>query len=272
MPYRHAHWYLLSLFPLSAVAFWPTYVSQLRTAAVEFHTHGITASLWIALLAFQSWSIHRGRRETHRSAGMLSLALFPLFLAGGVAIFIGMAKRFTAEASPFHVLYSPRLAWIDAAAVAGIAAFYFLALKYRRKVHVHSRYLLATALFLMPPIIGRLSPLIPGLAPTGPDDLYKIGYGVQLGNAAAIATALILALRPAKHGRPFIAAAGLLAIGAVLFETIGRWPAWQSLYARVAEVPVLPAILATAAAGAAIAWAGWIAGKRTQPMAAAQPA
>jgi hypothetical protein len=272
MPYRHAHWYLLSLFPLAGLAFWPSYVSQLRTAGAEFHAHGITASLWIALLAFQSWTIHRGRRETHRSAGMLSLALFPLFLAGGVSIFIGMAKRFEAGTSPFHLMYAPRLAWLDVVAVIGMAAFYYLALKHRRKVHVHSRYLLATALFLMPPILSRLSPFIPPLSPSGPADFYKIGYGVHIANSITIATALLLALRAPKHGRPWFAGAALVAASMVLFETVGRWPAWQALFVHAAGLPVLPVILAAAAAGAAIAWAGWTAGRRTQPMGAAQPA
>jgi hypothetical protein len=273
MPFRHAHWWVLSLFALAALAFWPSYVSQISTAGAEMHAHGITASLWIALLAFQSWTIHGGRRETHRMAGMLSLPLFPLFLAGGVSIFIGMAKRYSVEASPFHVMYAPRLAWLDAAAVTGIACFYFLALKHRRKVHVHSRYLLATALFLIPPILSRLSPILPPLTPNGPDDLYKIGYGVQIANTITIAVALALAMRPAKHGRPFFFAAGLVAASMVLFETVGRWSAWHAVFARAADLPVLPVMSAVAAAGAAIAWAGWNAGKRPVPeAAAAQPA
>jgi hypothetical protein len=272
MPYRYAHWYVLALFPLAAFAFWPSYVSQFRTAGAEMHAHGITASLWMALLAFQSWTIHHGKRQAHRAAGMLSLALFPLFLAGGVAIFLGMAKRFAVEASPFHVMYAPRLAWLDVASVIGIAAFYFLALKHRRKVHVHSRYLLATALFLIPPILSRLSPILPPLAMDGPSDLYKLGYGVMLSCAITVGIALVLAMRPMKHGRPFIAAAGLVGISMILFESVGRWPAWQALFARVAELPVLPVMGAVALAGAGIAYAGWNAGGPTKPVGAAQPA
>ena len=37
MPYRYAHWYVLTLFPLAALAFWPTYLGQFRTAGVEMH-------------------------------------------------------------------------------------------------------------------------------------------------------------------------------------------------------------------------------------------
>ncbi len=272
MPYRHAHWYVLALFPLSALAFWPNYLAQFRSAPAEFHAHGVTASLWVALLAFQSWTIHHGDRRNHRSAGLASMVLFPLFMAGGVSIFIGMAKRYAIEASPFHVMYAPRLAWLDVCAVVGVATFYFQALRHRRKVHVHSRYMLATALFLIPPILSRLSPVLPPLAIEGPADLYKIGYGVQIANSITIAVALALAFRPAKHGRPFFAAAALVAASMILFETIGPWQAWQAAFARVAELPLLPIISVTAAAAALIAWAGWLAGARSPRPLAPEPA
>ena len=272
MPYRHAHWYVLLLFPLAALAFWPSYLSQFRTAGAEMHAHGITASLWVALLAYQSWTIHHGRRAAHRTAGILSLVLFPLFLAGGVSIFIGMAQRFALAVSPFHVMYAPRLAWLDVAAVTGIALFYFLAMKNRRKVQVHSRYLLATALFLIPPILSRLSPLLPPLAINGPDDLYRLGYGVQTANTITVAIALTLASRSRKHGRPFLIAAALVGISMVLFDTVGRWPAWQAQFARFADLPLALSVLAAAAAGAAIGYAGWVAGSRSPTVPAAQPA
>jgi hypothetical protein len=272
MPYRHAHWYVLALLPLAALAFWPNYLAQFRTAGAEFHVHGMSASLWVALLAFQSWTIHHGDRRSHRSAGIASLALFPLFMAGGVSICIGMANRYVTQASPFHVMYAPRLAWLDVCAVAGIASFYFLALRHRRKVHIHARYMLATALFLIPPILSRLSPVLPPFAIEGPADLHKIGYGVQTANLITIAIALALAVRPAKHGRPFFAAAALVAVSMVLFDTVGRWPAWQSSFARAAELPLMPIIGLTAAAGAAIAWAGWVAGARSERRLAPEPA
>ncbi|MDQ3144264.1 MAG: hypothetical protein M3Q57_05220, partial [Pseudomonadota bacterium] len=163
MPFRHAHWFVLGLFPLAALAFWPQYLSVLPKSPASYHFHGITASMWLLLLAIQSWSIHSGHRAFHRSTGLVSLALFPLFLAGGAAIFIGMAERFVGAATPFYQLWPPRLAWLDFVAIGGMAYFYFQALKHRRKVGAHSAYLLATAIFLLPPILGRLAPLPLGI-------------------------------------------------------------------------------------------------------------
>ena len=104
MPYRHAHWYLIGLLALAGLAFWPQYLSQVRTAPAQYHLHGITATLWVLMLIAQSMTIHRDQRQVHRKLGTLSLVLFPLFLAGGSTIFLGMAQRFV-EGSPFHVMY-----------------------------------------------------------------------------------------------------------------------------------------------------------------------
>jgi len=72
MPYPRAHYFLMLLFGLTLVAFWPRYFSALENAPVAFHVHGITASLWISFLIFQSWSIHQDHRSYHRLAGKIS--------------------------------------------------------------------------------------------------------------------------------------------------------------------------------------------------------
>src|SRR5687768_16585659 len=102
MPYRHAHLYLLLLFPLTGLAFWPNYFGRLAASPAAFHIHGATASLWIALLAFQSWSIHARRNAWHRSVGLASFALFPLFVAGGLLVIQTMAVKFAGRSDPFY--------------------------------------------------------------------------------------------------------------------------------------------------------------------------
>ena len=265
MPYRHAHWVLLALFPLAGLAFWQNYLSQIRTASLEFHAHGVTATLWLMLLIAQSWTIHHGHRQTHRAVGTASLALFPLFLAGGTGIFIGMAQRFVDGTSPFHAMYAAKLAWLDVVAVGGVAYLFYEGLRQRRKVHPHSRYMLATAIFLLPPILGRLSPVLPPLAIAGPQDFWKLEYGFQLANALTAAIALGLAIHSGKHGRPFYLASALTLLGALLFQTIGGMGWWESLYARAAALPAAPLAVAAGMAGIAIGYAGWIAGRRARP-------
>jgi len=269
MPNRQAHWYILILFPLAALAFWPSYVSQLTTASAQFHAHGVTATLWLTLLVAQSWTIHHSLHRTHRTLGLASLALFPLFLMGGVGIFFGMADRFV-SGEPFQAMYAPRLAWLDFVGVGGFAYFYYEALRQRRKVHLHSRYMLATVIFLLPPIFGRLSGIPLGV--TGPEDFARLSIGFQTANGVTAAIAFGLAVWSGKHGRPFWIAGVLTGVAAFLYETIGEMPAWQALYARVADLPEAPFMLAAGLAGIGIAYAGWIAGRRPMPPVGTVPA
>lgn len=260
MPYRHAHWYLLIVALLAGAAFWPSYLSRFTAASAEFHLHGITAALWLALLMTQSWTIQGGRRELHRAMGVASLALFPLFLAGGAGIFIGMARRLTEGASPFYTLYAARLAWVDIVSVIGFALLFHQGLRHRRQTQLHARYMLATMLFLLPPILGRLAPLLPGLGISGPADFWKLGIGFQLAHSVAAATAFLLAARSGPYRRPWIFAGVGVLLAALMFQTVGGMPEWRSFMLHVATWPVWPLTVAAALGGVAVAASGWIAG------------
>ncbi|MDG2535025.1 hypothetical protein P6144_15300 [Sphingomonas sp. HITSZ_GF] len=262
MPYRHAHWFLLAIFPLAALAFWPGYLATIASAPLQMHAHGVTATLWLMLLVAQSWSIHSGRNPLHRMLGAASLVLFPLFLAGGSMIFLGMAERYFEGASPFYTLFAPRLALIDLVSVAAFAGFYYEALRLRRKTQLHARYMLATVLFLLPPILGRLMPILPPLAIHGPGDFWKLGIGFQLANAVTAAIAFGLAFASGRHGRPFFLAGGVTLLAALLFEFLGPLAAWKAFFVHFAAVPALPFAFAAGLIGAGIGYAGWIAGRR----------
>ena len=71
MPYRFAHWLILMLIVLTVPAFWRSYLSDLSSSRIELHVHGVTASIWMALLAIQSWSIHNRHRRLHRALGVV---------------------------------------------------------------------------------------------------------------------------------------------------------------------------------------------------------
>ena len=262
MPFRHAHWWILGLFPLAFLAFWPSYLSVFPTSPLAFHIHGITASLWLILLAVQSWSIHHAKRAFHKTNGLVSLALFPLFLAGGASIFVGMAQRYVEGTSPFHKIWPPHLAWLDFVAVGGVAWFYFQALKQRRKVGPHSSYLLATSIFLLPPILGRLAPIPLGLDFNDPGVFAKMGPSFHLGNVASALVAFAIAARAGRNGKPFVLAGLLVLLSTLLFEFPGGTAAWKAIYIYAAAIPTVPLALAAALVGAAIGWAGWMAGKR----------
>lgn len=262
MPYRHAHWYLLLLFPLTGLAFWPNYFSKFSSSPYAFHVHGITASLWIVLLAWQSWTIHNRRNALHRSAGVASLALFPFFLVGGLLVLQTMAVKFGAREGPFYSQFGARLGTVDAISSIALPFLFYGAIRWRRKVHLHARYMLAPMLFLLPPIISRLMPALPPFAITGPETFYRFGYAAHLSIGIAVAVCAFLYLRAPKHGLPYLIVGGLSLLQGLLFETLGRGPAWESFYTRLADVPTPMVVSIGLAAGILAGAAGWIAGQK----------
>jgi hypothetical protein len=230
--------------------------------------HGFTASLWIALLAVQSWSIHARRNALHRSVGLASFALFPFFVVGGVLVLQTMAAKFAAGSSPFYSIYGARLATVDTVSSLALPCLFYMALKQRRKIHLHARWMLASVFFLIPPILSRLMPILPPLAITGPDTFYSFAYGAHIAFGLTAVLALALAARAPKHGRPWLVTAGLVAAQAVLFQTVGQTDAWERLYSALAGVPVPVLVSLAFAVSVAATCAGWIAGMPPQRRAA----
>lgn len=256
MPYRHAHYYLLALAVLTGFTFWPSYFSVLPSASTALHIHGFTASLWIALLTFQSWSIHRRHNEWHRAVGIASLAIFPFFFAGSVLIVHTMAWNF-ATGDLFDSRFGARFAAFDLAVIPAIAFLFWSGLRWRRKVHLHARYMLATVFFLLAPIFSRVfAQHVPGLQLT-PPDFARMPIDIELASLGALLLALALAWKQPKHGRPWLVTAGLLGLQMVLFSTLGVFGPWEALVRMFAGLPAPLLFTSAVAVGALVSLLGW---------------
>jgi hypothetical protein len=262
MPYRYAHWYLLTLFPLVGLAFWPGYFSIFSASPLALHAHAAAGTLWLAILAAQSWMIHNDARDIHRLVGAASLAAFPFFLATGAVVSVLMAQQFANNLSPFDVMYDPRLGFGSIGFLIGFAYCYWQGLRKRPKVHSHSRYMLATAIFLLPPIFARLCRYVPSLHIGGASDLWKFALNIQIANALTAVIAFCLAWRAGKHGRPFLEAGVVIVMTDILLQTVGVLPLWQHLFTVLARVPLPVAAAIAGAAGIIIAYGGWVSGRR----------
>ena len=181
-----------------------------------------------------------------------------------------MAAKFAAGADPFYAMFGARLGAIDAVSSAAMPPLFYLALKHRRKVHLHARYMLAPVLFLIPPIVSRLMPILPPLAIAGPEDFHRFGYGVHIADGLAILIAAALYLRAPQWGRPWLVVGALVAAQSLVFETLGRTAAWEGLFEAIGAVPAALVATLGLGLGAAAAWAGWASGRAPgRPLAAA---
>jgi len=250
MPFRYATWILLLLIPMIGVAFWPQYLSDVPHAAFALHAHGMTGAAWIALTIFQTWSIHARRTALHKSAGLAIFAIIPLFTAGGLLAIQSMAAKSLAG-HPFYVPFGAILGLDDVIATAALLAMVQRALVHRRNVWLHSGYMLATIILVLPPVIVRLIP-VPDTA--GPPPFDAAYWFAEL-SAGAIAA--LVAWRNPKSRRPFLIAAGITVLQAATVEAFGRTSAWKAMFAGLTHVPMGLLAAIGIAIGATVIWSGW---------------
>ena len=269
MPYRRAWIWALALLALTFVAFWPGYFAKLSTHSQAHHWHAAGAVLWTVLAIVQSWTIHNQQLALHRKTGLAVFALFPLFLVGGMCVIhveattlAGAMGSPTAMADP-DTSQIAQFGFFDPLANIGFAVLFWGGLKYRHKVQLHARYMLATLLFVIAPIGFRLlSRYVPAFSSDTPESAWRFAFAMGGGNLIAFAIAIYLYSRAPKHGRPFLIAASFVAAQEITYETLGRLPAWAPLFARLSDVNLPLLLTLTGIASLGIAWHGWVAGAR----------
>ena len=256
MPYPRAHYYLMVLLPLVGLAFWPGYFARLGETPWAIHLHGVTAMLWVLMLVSQAWAIHSGRRALHRATGRSSFLLVPVFFAGGFLVLQTMSRR-TFGGHPFYEVFGAGLGALDLLAVLFFAGFYYAALRNRRRVQLHARYMLATVLLLATPIASRvLNGYVPGLRIEGPEDMHLFVVGVHLGNAMGLAIALGLYLQARRHGLPWLLAAAFLVMSSISFQWLAAAGPWQAVFRGIGELPATLLVALGLLLGAILLWLG----------------
>lgn len=241
---------------------------MLATAPWAFYPHAITATLWMLLLCLQSWSATTRCFPLHRLLGRASLGVFPVFIAGGFGVMHSMVAA--TPTSPFYRLHGVGLGWADLLAMVTVAWLYFSALRDRRNLQRHARFMLATPLMLLSPALGRTGThFVPGLMIEGPPDFPIFADSFHLANLAAAIAAFWLYRTSPRHGLPF-AVCGLVAVAQSLgFALASYLTPWRDAFFAFGELPAAPVVLAGLATGAAVTWAGWITGERPAPAVAA---
>jgi len=275
MPYPRAHYYVLVVMAVIVAGFWPSYFTVWSSVPWQFHAHGIAASLWVMMVLAQNWTAHHRQLPLHRAVGKASLLLFP-FLIGGLAAIIDVtAKGFVAGDGPIRIMFGGSFLIGVALAIAAYVTVYYRALKYRRKVWLHSGYMLTTPLILFESPFGRLlNGFMPGLTISGPGDLYLVMTAILWSMAIELAVVAAIWLRYRERANPFLVAGGFIAAQMLTMGLMADSAPLKALLAIVGQAPSAAVVLAGFALGAATSWAGWQAGKRPAiPLAEApQPA
>lgn len=235
MPYSKSHWFMLALLPVTLLAFWPSYFGVLREAPLAHHLHGVTGTLWILLIAGQSFAVHSRRLPLHRSAGRLVFALAPLMIGAFSLVTWAGAQKSVAQ-HPFYEAFGRPLLTGDALLVLATALLVYLALRHRRRVHLHAALMIATVIGLLPPIVARIFNFyVPGLIISGPETLYRFGPALLLSVLLTAVLGIFLAVRYRPDGWPWWLASGIVVLLYFLYLTLGQTALWSGVVAQIAS-------------------------------------
>ena len=147
--YKNLGFYLLILLPLTYFGFLESYIGQFPqfNESIDFYVHFHVALLflWLVMLILQPVLIRFQKYALHRLIGKLSYVLFPLV----ILTFVPMLVR-DINMGDLRVLVFPLYQ------MSLLSLFYLLAIKNRKRVELHMRFMIATAMVFIDPTLGRI--------------------------------------------------------------------------------------------------------------------
>lgn len=142
------------------IGFSRTYFLRLGEVTIFHHIHGAIAGLWIATLMVQPVLYQRGKMALHRRLGKIAAyGLAPLMVVGASVVMHLMFSG--ATGTPRMARYL--LGYLDVWGMIQFPLFVYLAVRFRRDVGLHARWMAGTVLLLLPPAVVRALLMVPFL-------------------------------------------------------------------------------------------------------------
>ena len=219
--YRNAFYWMIALLVILLVGFWPSYFSRLTEPMhVTLHLHSIAMLAWVLLLIAQSWLIRNRKLSQHRIMGKLSFLIAPLVVITGIWVnfhFQGRVKE--PLATGVQAIF-----WIGFFLPLVFAFLYVQAIRHRRNMNLHARYMVLTALVFLIPGLGRaLSNILEPLGLYVPTFLQLLCF--TLGIALWL---MIQDWRRQKPWWPQFVFSVLWGLSIVLYVFLPKWSVWNA--------------------------------------------
>ena len=149
--HRNLVFVLAGLFLFVFWGFWPSYFSRLLDqSSWRFHFHGLTMISWCVFMITQAYLIRANKRSVHKQVGKLSYVIAPLIV---ISTLVLAHYRLRPEGLTDATLYFLAL---PIALLLQYLVAYGLAIYHRRSPPVHARFMVCTALPMMPAIFDRV--------------------------------------------------------------------------------------------------------------------
>lgn len=219
-------YYFIGLFALAISGFWPSYFSRFFDGTADFtfyfHFHAVLAVMWIFTLIAQPILIRKKELSLHRLIGKLSYLLVPLIF---ISVILLAHSRVTGDEESLGLSL-----WVPFKDLFIFGVVYFIAIKFRRKMDIHARGMIAAGIVLIEPALIRLIMN----AFVGGTEFASAGYPVTIGIIYSILIGLIVLERNQKQGRwvfPLTLALYIFVHSVIIFQIeIGPWQAFAEWF------------------------------------------
>lgn len=151
--FSKAGYYFVALLLIAVFAFWiPWYSNIFGDHSIWRNFHAVVMTLWLVLLISQAFLMRSGKLAEHHKLGKVSFILGPLCVISFPLLAVSM---FPAEGTAMPPLRAYVL-WLQIGLGTLFAWFFLAAIFYRKEPVRHARYMIATAITLIDPIVARL--------------------------------------------------------------------------------------------------------------------
>lgn len=156
--YRQTSYFFISILLISFVGFFRSYFStfpHFESFQYIHHLHLLSLLLWFVLLMVQPVLIYKKKVEWHRLLGKASYVLMPII----VLLMLAVMKVQYLKGQANHLPQKDNLAflYLPVSALIPFIITYLLAIFYRHQPASHMRYIIASAVTLLGPSIGRIN-------------------------------------------------------------------------------------------------------------------
>lgn len=149
-----AGWLFIALAGLTIAAFWPSYTTEPPPLVFTsyHHFHAAVSTLWLLLLIAQPFLINAGKVGLHRRLGKTSYAIVPLMLVSFVLLTHQAAQGKDGDAFETEIY----LSYLRVVLGMACAAFWALALRFRKQRGLHGRLMVCAGLTVVDPTLSRV--------------------------------------------------------------------------------------------------------------------
>ncbi len=215
--YKRITIFLAIVFLIVIFGFAPSYFKPFFEVEPIFHFHALPAVLWMMVLIVQPTLFNIGKIKIHRMVGLVSLIIaFWVFIGSLMIVDHMLMVTFNEDGTNTEYQFA------FSSIILSIGFLVFVALAYyrRKNIHLHSRYMISTAFFALPPGLIRIF------------DEVSLSQNHSLTYSISIVLIFILILIDYKKGKvylPYLILMVLFSLIAILFTSIHEWDWWRNL-------------------------------------------